>query len=803
MKKKILSLVLAISMLASLFVAMPVSADTDGETTIEISEITVNQGEGTEIVEVPIEIAGNTGVLGVQLQVKYGEGLTLTDVAKGDALSSLSFTAPGKLDANPIKIMWDGQDAVDSSNGVIATLTFDVPKGTVTDYAIEITEAIIVDKDINLVETTIQSGKISVVEGDPEPGPAITVFEITVGQGEGTETVEVPIVIEENTGVLGVQLRVKYAEGLTLTDVKAGDALSSLSFTAPGDFTANPIKILWDGQDAADTSNGVIAKLTFEVPKDKANYYTIEITDAIVVDEDINSVAVIVKNGKISVHAHEYGDWEEDGDNHKKACDCGDVITETHTWDSGVVTTPATCTQVGVKTYTCTACGSIKVEAIPMELHRYGDWEADGGNHKKACDCGDVITEAHTWDRGVVTTPATCTEDGVKTYTCTVCNATKIETIPAQGHTDVNNDHNCDICGETISECADGDNDHSCDICGKAVSVCADKDNDHSCDICGKKISECSWDEGAVTQEPTCTQNGVKTYTCTCGAQKTEEIPAKGHTYGGWTADGDIHKKTCSCGDTVTEAHTWDAGVVTVEPTYTQEGVKTYTCTACSATKTEKMPVVDHTHTWDEGVVTLAPTHTQEGVKTLTCTICGETKTEAIAVLPDHEWDEGAVTQEPTCTQNGVKTYTCTCGAQKTEEIPAKGHTYGGWTADGDVHKKTCSCGDTVTEAHAWDNGVVTTQPAYPQKGEKTYTCTVCGAKKTEVMEWVYNPGDPTDDGLIDTRDIISIRRYIAGGYNVVINLAGADADKDGMIDSRDIILIRRYLAGGYGVVLK
>lgn len=79
----------------------------------------------------------------------------------------------------------------------------------------------------------------------------------------------------------------------------------------------------------------------------------------------------------------------------------------THTWDAGVVTKEATCTEAGVKTFTC-SCGATKTEEIPAT--------------------------GHTWNDGEVTTAATCTEAGVKTYTCTVCNATKPEAIEALGH---------------------------------------------------------------------------------------------------------------------------------------------------------------------------------------------------------------------------------------------------------------------------------------------------------------------------------------------------------------------------------
>ena len=74
--------------------------------------------------------------------------------------------------------------------------------------------------------------------------------------------------------------------------------------------------------------------------------------------------------------------------------------------------------------------------------------------------------------------------------------------------------------------------------------------------------TEHTWNDGVVTTAPTCSANGVKTYTCGCGAKKAEEIAATGN-------------------------HTWDAGAVTKKATPTATGVKTYTCTVCSETKTE------------------------------------------------------------------------------------------------------------------------------------------------------------------------------------------------------------------------
>ncbi|MCD7881157.1 MAG: hypothetical protein LUG47_05755, partial [Clostridiales bacterium] len=73
------------------------------------------------------------------------------------------------------------------------------------------------------------------------------------------------------------------------------------------------------------------------------------------------------------------------------------------------------------------------------------------------------------------------------------------------------------------------------------------------------------------------------------------------------------------------------------EPTCTEEGVMTYTCTVCGETKTEAIPAIGHT--WDEGVVTTEPTTEAEGTMTYTCSVCGETYTESIAALESEQED--------------------------------------------------------------------------------------------------------------------------------------------------------------------
>ena len=161
-----------------------------------------------------------------------------------------------------------------------------------------------------------------------------------------------------------------------------------------------------------------------------------------------------------------------------------------------------------------------------------------------------------------------------------------------------------------------------------------------------------SYDDGVVTTEPTCTQPGVKTFTCSgCNGTYTEEVAALGHSYT----------------DTV------------ISPTTEAEGYTEHVCSRCGDTYrdsyVEKLQT-EHTHSFDDGVVTIEPTCTQPGVKTFTCSGCNGTYTEEVAAL-GHSYGDGVVTTEPTCTQPGVKTFTCVRGDDSyTEEIPAKGHEY-------------------------------------------------------------------------------------------------------------------------------
>mgnify|MGYP002672167827 CR=1 FL=1 len=127
----------------------------------------------------------------------------------------------------------------------------------------------------------------------------------------------------------------------------------------------------------------------------------------------------------------------------------------------------------------------------------------------------------------------------------------------------------------------------------------------------------------------------------------------------------------------------WDEGTVTEQPTCDKPGKKVHHCIyeannkasspCCDRTWTEVLPATGHS--WNEGEVTKAPTCTEAGVKTYTCTTCNKTRTETIPAT-GHAWGEWTTTKEATCTETGEETRVCANNAAHVEhrEVPAKGH---------------------------------------------------------------------------------------------------------------------------------
>ena len=320
-----------------------------------------------------------------------------------------------------------------------------------------------------------------------------------------------------------------------------------------------------------------------------------------------------------------------------------------HHWDQGEIITEATCTEEGEKKFTCSICGDEKTEKVSATGHQHTEirnkkeatCKETGYSGDTWCkDCGKKIlsgqtiakTENHSWDAGKVTTKATCTEEGEKTFTCSICGDKKTEKVSATGHrhTEIRNKKEATCKEEGYS------GDTWCKDCGKKIlsGQAIAKTEDHS------------WNQGEITKEPTCKEEGEKTFTCSiCGNTKTEKVSTADHQHmeirnqknptckeAGYS--GDTYCADCgvkiSSGKTIakTKNHSWDGGVITTEPTCTERGEKTFTCTICGNTNTKKVNATGHSY--GAYKVVKEPTNKRKGLKSKTCSVCGKIVYEAI-----------------------------------------------------------------------------------------------------------------------------------------------------------------------------
>lgn len=190
-----------------------------------------------------------------------------------------------------------------------------------------------------------------------------------------------------------------------------------------------------------------------------------------------------------------------------------------HKWDAGKVTTEPTCEGKGVKTFTCTVCKDTKTEDIAPLGHTWGSWEAVTGEdaHSRQCTtCQKTEKEAHKWDAGRQTKPATCSADGEMTFTCETCKAIKTEPIPATGVHDYT-DHYSFVDGEDVH-----------------YGYCA-------CGAKGPAEKHQYTQEGDILVKPTTTKEGSQEKLCVCGAKTTVTLEKlKGGEYDNVPKTGDI-----------------------------------------------------------------------------------------------------------------------------------------------------------------------------------------------------------------------------------------------------------------------
>ncbi len=378
-------------------------------------------------------------------------------------------------------------------------------------------------------------------------------------------------------------------------------------------------------------------------------------------------------------------------------------------------------------------------------------------------ECGATNAHTHEWGDGVVTTQPTCTDTGVKTFTC-ACGETKTEVIEKLNSLGKHN-----YVSTYISE--------TCTTCGYFEYVCRTCGHSYidTSDITAPRGHVCDHD----FISPTCTEEGYTLVYCTirdCDYSYIENVvPATGHVY----SDEGV---CAECGATNAHKHEWDDGVITTEPTYTTEGVKTFTC-PCGETKTESIPPVDVTEAspmigLDDVQIVRGQTVTvpvwiknNPGVAGIVFTV--SYNTEAMTLI---EVTNGSLFPNMNVENNVVLISSqniCEDGVlvNLVFEIP-DGTEAGDYTVE--IKLRDCQDEELQTVDLALRSATLTVIPC------------------------VY--GDANGDCEVTLSDAILVRAYLANynydlGTSTVSVEMGADANGDGAVNLSDAILLSIYLA--------
>ena len=327
---------------------------------------------------------------------------------------------------------------------------------------------------------------------------------------------------------------------------------------------------------------------------------------------------------------HDWGTWTQNSDEktHTRICKRDTSHTETENCHGGT----ATCTQRA----TCTVCGAEYGDALGHDFTT--SWTHDDNEHWKQCSRCDAKDDVspHTWDSGTITTAPTCTKAGKMTYSCTKCDATKIEPIPATGHSwksDWTSDathhwYECDNknCDVTDNAGKKGYAEHSG---GKATCT-----QNAVCEFCkaeyGEKLPHDftveTVDAKYLKSAATCTEKAVYYKSCAvCGLSSegtADEATffsgnALDHNWGAWTQNSDekTHTRICKRDTSHTETENCHGGTATC----TAKAV----CTVCGG---EYGEMAAHSFTAEKAeaqYLKSAATCTEKAIYYKSCAVCG------------------------------------------------------------------------------------------------------------------------------------------------------------------------------------
>lgn len=247
-------------------------------------------------------------------------------------------------------------------------------------------------------------------------------------------------------------------------------------------------------------------------------------------------------------------DWSNENG---KCTRCGE--SHEHSFGEGTTIKELTCTQDGEIDYKCSKCGYIKKEITKATGHEWGKWKTalaqtcttDGKEERVCSKCSEkeertLKATGHEWGEWKTTLAQTCTTDGKEERICSKCSEKEERTLKATGHKSETVGAKAPTCKE------DGyTGDEVCKVCHETLNkgTTIPKTDSHE------------WGKWTIKRESTCTEKGEQSRKCTvCGEEEIESLPLA--------------------------KHTWDNGKVTQAPSYTKVGVKTWTCSECGKTKT-------------------------------------------------------------------------------------------------------------------------------------------------------------------------------------------------------------------------
>ena len=247
-------------------------------------------------------------------------------------------------------------------------------------------------------------------------------------------------------------------------------------------------------------------------------------------------------------------DWSNENG---KCTRCGE--SHEHSFGEGTTIKELTCTQDEEIDYKCSKCGYIKKEITKATGHQWGEWQTtlaqtcttDGKEERTCAKCSEkeertLKATGHEWGEWQTTLAQTCTTDGKEERICSKCSKKEERTLKATGHKSETVGAKAPTCKE------DGyTGDEVCKVCHETLNkgTTIPKTDSHE------------WGKWTIKRESTCTEKGEQSRKCTvCGEEEIESLPLA--------------------------KHTWDNGKVTQAPSYTKVGVKTWTCSECGKTKT-------------------------------------------------------------------------------------------------------------------------------------------------------------------------------------------------------------------------